>query len=168
MSLSPSEERVVDLVASRERELVDLLCELIAFDTRTHVQGEAARDEAALQARLARRLEAAGAAVELTEPDATPLHGHPMVPAGLHVRRSARSSSRASRGGGGGRSLLLNGHVDVVDVEPRAAWSVDPFAAVVRDGLLYGRGACDMKGGVASMVLAAGRSPSSACRWPAT
>ena len=60
------------------------------------------------------------------------------------------------RGSGGGRTLLLNGHVDVVDVEPRADWTQpDPFAAVVRDGLLYGRGACDMKGGVASMVIAA-------------
>jgi acetylornithine deacetylase len=59
-------------------------------------------------------------------------------------------------GSGGGRTLLLNGHVDVVDVEPRSDWTLpDPFAAVVRDGLLYGRGACDMKGGVASMVVAA-------------
>lgn len=154
MSLSPSEERVVDLVASRERELVDLLCELIAFDTRTHVQGEAARDEAALQARLARRLEAAGATVELTEPDATPLHGHPMMPHGFTFAGRPQLVARFA-GGGDGRSLLLNGHVDVVDVEPRSAWSVDPFDAVVREGLVWGRGACDMKGGVAAMVLAA-------------
>ena len=50
---------------------------------------------------------------------------------------------------------MLNGHVDVVDVEPRSAWSVDPFEAVVRDGHVWGRGACDMKGGVAAMVIAA-------------
>ena len=60
------------------------------------------------------------------------------------------------RGSGGGRTLLLNGHVDVVEVEPRADWTQpDPFTAVIRDGRLYGRGACDMKGGVASMVMAA-------------
>ena len=60
------------------------------------------------------------------------------------------------RGSGGGRTLLLNGHVDVVDVEPRGDWTqADPFAAEIRDGRLYGRGACDMKGGVASMVVAA-------------
>ena len=69
---------------------------------------------------------------------------------------AARSSWRRFRGSGGGRTLLLNGHVDVVDVEPRADWAQpDPFAAVVRDGLLYGRGACDMKGGVACMIVAA-------------
>jgi acetylornithine deacetylase len=154
MSLSPSEERVVDLVASREQELVELLRELIAFDTRTHAPDEPARDETALQEHLARRLRAAGAAVELTEPDATPFHGHPMVPHGFTFAGRPQLVARFA-GAGGGRSLLLNGHVDVVDVEPRSAWSVDPFDAVVRDGLVWGRGACDMKGGVAAMVLAA-------------
>ncbi len=67
------------------------------------------------------------------------------------------------------RRTLLNGHVDVVEVEPRADWTQpDPFAAVLRDGRLYGRGACDMKGGVACMVLAACNSPSSAWSWRAT
>jgi acetylornithine deacetylase len=56
---------------------------------------------------------------------------------------------------GGGRSLLLNGHVDVVTAEPADRWTSDPRRAEVRDGRLYGRGACDMKGGVACMVLAA-------------
>jgi acetylornithine deacetylase len=57
-------------------------------------------------------------------------------------------------GAGGGRTLLLNGHVDVV-AGPLETWSSDPFDAVVRDGAVWGRGACDMKGGVACMVLAA-------------
>ena len=154
MRLTPSEEKVVALVASRERELVELLRELIAFDTRTHVDGEPARDEAALQAHLARRLETAGATVEVTEPDATRFHGHPMVPPGFSFTGRPQLVARFA-GADGGRSLLLNGHVDVVDVEPRAAWSVDPFDAVVRDGHVWGRGACDMKGGIAAMVLAA-------------
>ncbi|HUZ84630.1 MAG TPA: M20/M25/M40 family metallo-hydrolase, partial [Gaiellales bacterium] len=58
-------------------------------------------------------------------------------------------------GAGSGRSLMLNGHIDAVSAEPLDAWTSDPFAAEVRDGLLYGRGACDMKGGVAAMVFAA-------------
>ena len=58
-------------------------------------------------------------------------------------------------GAGGGRSLLFNGHIDAVSVEPRDAWTSDPFGAEIRDGKLYGRGACDMKGGVAAMVFAA-------------
>src|SRR6185312_5486841 len=44
--------------------------------------------------------------------------------------------------------------IDVVSAEPVERWTTDPFRADVRDGRLYGRGACDMKGGVAAMVLA--------------
>ena len=43
-------------------------------------------------------------------------------------------------GSGGGRSLLLNGHIDAVSAEPREQWSSDPFTPDVRDGRLYGRG----------------------------
>jgi acetylornithine deacetylase len=51
-----------------------------------------------------------------------------------------------------GRSLILNGHIDVVSPEPTAMWSSDPFVAR-RDGdWLYGRGAGDMKGGLAAIV----------------
>jgi len=57
------------------------------------------------------------------------------------------------RGRGGGRSLLLTGHMDTV---PRgsAAWSVDPFSGLYKDGRIYGLGAIDMKGPLAAFVLA--------------
>jgi succinyl-diaminopimelate desuccinylase len=55
-------------------------------------------------------------------------------------------------GHGSGPCVHFNGHIDVV--EAGAGWSVDPFAGVVRDGRLYGRGACDMKGGLAAAVIA--------------
>jgi acetylornithine deacetylase len=54
------------------------------------------------------------------------------------------------RGSGGGRSLMLNGHIDTVGVE----YMPDPFSAEIRDGKLYGRGAYDMKGSVAAMLAA--------------
>lgn len=53
-----------------------------------------------------------------------------------------------------GRSLILQGHVDVVPTGPQAMWTTAPFAAAVRDGRLYGRGAYDMKSGVSAMVFA--------------
>lgn len=58
------------------------------------------------------------------------------------------------RGSGGGRSLLFNGHLDVVGVD---GMTHPPFDADERDGRIYGRGACDMKGGVAAMCAAAAR-----------
>jgi succinyl-diaminopimelate desuccinylase len=55
-------------------------------------------------------------------------------------------------GRGPGPCVHFNGHIDVV--EPGHGWTVDPFAGVVRDGRLYGRGSCDMKGGLAAAVVA--------------
>jgi acetylornithine deacetylase len=55
-------------------------------------------------------------------------------------------------GSGGGRSLALNGHVDVVSPEPVDAWTVDPWAATERNGRIYGRGALDMKSGIAAIL----------------
>lgn len=56
---------------------------------------------------------------------------------------------------GHARSFGFNGHTDVVPVGNRADWSVDPFGAEIRDGFLYGRGATDMKSGVAAFAAAA-------------
>ena len=53
------------------------------------------------------------------------------------------------------RSLILCGHIDVVPVGNRANWTVDPFGAEVKNGRIYGRGAVDMKSGVAACVAAA-------------
>ncbi len=54
----------------------------------------------------------------------------------------------------GGKSAIFNGHLDVVSPEPRRFWRRDPFVPEVKDGWLYGRGAGDMKSGVAAMTYA--------------
>ncbi len=62
-----------------------------------------------------------------------------------------------ARRGAAAPNFCFAGHTDVVPVGDRAGWSVDPFAATVKDGRLYGRGASDMKGAIAAFVAAAGR-----------
>ena len=62
-----------------------------------------------------------------------------------------------ARRGGQGPLLCLAGHTDVVPPGPREAWRHDPFDPVIEDGLLYGRGAADMKGSLAAMVTACER-----------
>ena len=57
-------------------------------------------------------------------------------------------------GSGTARSLILNGHVDVVPAGDPTAWSHAPFAAEIADGKIWGRGAVDMKGGIAAMITA--------------
>ena len=153
--LTPAERRVVAAIAERERDLVALLIALIGFDTRAPDPDFAPRDDAALQLHLARRLRTAGFDVRLWEPDADALPDHRYVrPPGHHFGGRPQLLARAP-GRSGGRSLLFNGHIDVVRADPVELWTSDPFTGVVRDRRVYGRGACDMKGGVAAMVVAA-------------
>src|SRR5882762_6879306 len=70
-----------------------------------------------------------------------------------HTARHPRVNVVASRRGGPGAVVHLNGHIDVVPAGD--GWTVDPFAGVVRDGRIYGRGVCDMKAGIAAAVFAA-------------
>lgn len=64
--------------------------------------------------------------------------------------------------------ICLAGHVDVVPPGPRDAWTSDPFTPEIRDGRLYGRGAADMKGSVAAMVVALERLVAAEPRHPGT
>ena len=63
-----------------------------------------------------------------------------------------------ARRGAAGPNLCFAGHTDVVPVGDEAAWREKPFAAAIRDGVLYGRGAVDMKGAIAAFVAAAARA----------
>ena len=112
--------------------------------------------EEAVTAEAARRLEAAGAAVEIVRADLEAIRADPDFP-GEETTRSSLSIVFGRIGRPGGRRIVLSGHLDVVPPGDLATWTTEPWAADVRDGRLYGRGACDMKGGVAA-ILAAVRS----------
>ncbi|HET9718786.1 MAG TPA: ArgE/DapE family deacylase [Solirubrobacteraceae bacterium] len=154
MPLTPQEQQVCEHIAAHQDELIRLTAELVAFDTTAREPGDPPRQEAELQNHLAEILRASGSEVDMFEPDAATMTGKPLVPPGLDF--AGRPQLIASRPGqGGGRSLVFNGHIDVVSGEPRTEWTTGPFEPAIRDGRLYGRGACDMKGGVAAMVFAA-------------
>jgi acetylornithine deacetylase len=151
-----TEQLVIDELRSNAGALASLLSELIAFDTvaRGPDDPAGAAQEAALQEHLAARLRAAGLEVDVWEPDGADVAGSPLVPPGFRFEGRPQLLARRC-GTGGGRSLLLNGHIDVVPARAQEGWSSDPFVARVAGGRVYGRGACDMKGGVAAMVVAA-------------
>lgn len=110
--------------------------------------------ELAVQEWLAARLRALGAQVTLQEPDLAALRAYSDWP-GYYAERdfSGRPNLWARlKGTGGGRSLLLFGHADVV--APGDGWTHDPFGGAIEEGHLYGRGAVDMKGGLAAMLAA--------------
>jgi len=99
-------------------------------------------------------------------PTVTPEEGGALVLLERVLSAAGFDCRRVDRGGtpnlfarwgpkGHPRSFGFNGHTDVVPVGDRAAWTVDPFGGEIRDGQLWGRGACDMKSGVAAFVAAA-------------
>ncbi|MEO2076520.1 MAG: peptidase [Bacillus sp. (in: firmicutes)] len=58
------------------------------------------------------------------------------------------------KGSGGGKSIILNGHIDVVPVGDESNWELDPFSGMIKCGKLYGRGSTDMKGGNVALLMA--------------
>ena len=111
-------------------EVLELACELISRPSVTP-------EDAGCQVLVAERLARAGFAIE-------PL-------------RYGEVDNLWASHGSGAPVLVLLGHTDVVPPGPREAWSSEPFEPVIRDGVLYGRGAADMKGSVAAFVVAAER-----------
>ena len=153
--LSPQERKVLERIEERRSELVDLLVRLIRFRTVTPLMG--AKAEAAdyrdLQTFVSKRLTDLGFRVESFEVDASSLPQFPgsgVVPnrdlSGMPVVVGTRT--------GHGRSLLLNGHYDVVPAGVVENWTHPPFGGEVADGQGFGRGACDMQGGFAAMLFA--------------
>uniref|UniRef100_A0A2A3JQW8 Succinyl-diaminopimelate desuccinylase n=1 Tax=Alloyangia mangrovi TaxID=1779329 RepID=A0A2A3JQW8_9RHOB len=99
-------------------------------------------------------------------PSVTPEEGGALVLLQGLLEAAGFACTRVDRGGvanlfarwgekGHAKSFGFNGHTDVVPVGDLAAWTVDPFGAEVKDGILYGRGATDMKSGVAAFAAAA-------------
>lgn len=73
----------------------------------------------------------------------------------LGHRQENRANLYATfRGREGGRSLIFNGHIDVMPAEQSDGWTNPPFEPVIRDGRIYGRGCVDMKGGLMASVMA--------------
>jgi acetylornithine deacetylase len=100
------------------------------------------------QAHMAVLLDDGGMEVDHWQLDLAALTAHPDFP-GMEVDRSeAWGLVGRLPGAGDGATLMLNGHIDVVPTGDPDAWVEHPFSGDVRDGRLYGRGACDMKAGL--------------------
>lgn len=111
--------------------------------------------EAAAQRWLGQQMQQVGLDVDLWTIDVAALQKHPQFP-GMEVDRSrgeAIGLVGTWRGTPGkdkqtGKRLVFNGHIDVVPEGNQANWHHDPWGAELADGRIYGRGACDMKGGL--------------------
>ena len=136
---------ILAAVAAEQPAMVDLLSELVAAPT---LLGH----EEPGQTVMRRAFAALGLEPVDVPLDAAALAAHPAgAPHSWPVEGKANVVADW-RGPGGGRSLILNGHVDVVSPEPASLWTGDPFSARVDGDWMYGRGAGDMKSGLAAMV----------------
>jgi succinyl-diaminopimelate desuccinylase len=132
-------DRVLAEVEASAAEIVDFAAALVRVPT-VNPPGACYEDCARL---IGARLIACGFDVEYVAADGRPEHTPTYPRVNVVGRRQGRSA----------RPLVhVNGHFDVVPAG--AGWSVDPFGGTVRDGRLYGRGACDMKAGLAAAVYA--------------
>jgi acetylornithine deacetylase len=144
--------RVLDEVEAGTPEMVALLAELVATPS---ISGTDPEHE--IQARLAAELTGEGLEVDHWSLPLAELLAEPDFP-GVEVDRSEAwglVGRLAGDGRGEGRTLMLNGHVDVVPPGDPRAWSTgDPFSGRIAGGVLYGRGACDMKAGLVAALFA--------------
>jgi succinyl-diaminopimelate desuccinylase len=134
------DDRLTAAVAAREAELVALAQDLVRVPT----LNPPGRDYREICDLLAARLRARGFEVELIRAHGAPADSDRYPRWNLVARRA---------GARPGDCVHFNGHHDVV--ETGHGWSVDPFGGELRDGRVHGRGACDMKGGIAASVIAA-------------
>jgi acetylornithine deacetylase len=111
-------------------------------------------DEAKIQKFLADYLAGLGLKIDMWETNWEELKKHPAYRPVARGYEGRPNIVATLKGSGGGRSLLLNGHTDVIPVGGGEGWSDDPWSAKIKNGRIYGRGSADMKSGVASHIMA--------------
>ncbi len=108
-------------------------------------------EEDAAQAYIARRLQDLGGEVDCWRVEPEALRTAAGFP-GARVFAPRDNVVATFRGAGPGPTLVLNGHIDTVTAGQPERWTQDPFGGQLIGGKVYGRGACDMKGGLAAML----------------
>ena len=138
-----AEKRVLDAIDVDG--LVEYLCELISIPSVGGHESNAQRNVTAKMRRL-------GLAVETWNLDFDKLRSHPAF--SMPIQRKYGIGVVGSYGRSNGRSLLINGHIDVVSPGDESKWKYPPWKGTVEKGRVYGRGSADMKGGIVSALFA--------------
>jgi len=146
-------EKIASTVDSTRDELVAFLQRLVQLPSLPGHEQKAQR-------LVAEKLRSLGLGVEVVASDLNDLKDHPAfcddgVPFQERLNVVGRWAGTGRRTNGAkSRSLILNGHMDVVPTGSETLWSDSPWSGVIRGGKLYGRGSCDMKAGVTANIFA--------------
>ncbi len=151
-------ERLKEVLEKNRETYINHLKELVAIDTHVLSQGLEGGLEKKGQDYIASLLRSMGADEVRTDPMEETLieeagrkygEGNPG-----HNQTDRANVYGVFRGKKGGRSLLFNGHIDVMPADEAGEWKHDPFDPVIEDGKLFGRGTADMKSGLMASIMA--------------
>lgn len=133
------------------QELIDLTCDLVKIPTENiPPNGDEKEGQEFFKKYLSEKL---GMEIDAFSPADLP--DYQTNPEFLHRNHEGRQDVIGIwKGSGGGRSLTLTGHMDVVPKEPMPWVVCEPYQPIIKDGRIYGRGSCDMKGGLAANTIA--------------
>lgn len=150
--MSDLREKVEQRLAEQREHYIAYLKSVIACDSSVIEMGRRG-NELAVQRLIEEKLRSMGAEIDRFEPDNDLMRGHVEFNPG-HSYSGRPNVVGRMKGTGGGRSLLVNAHADVVPANEEGAWICPPYQPQVIDGRVYGRGACDMKAGGAAAMMA--------------
>ncbi len=148
-AIDKKENHILEMVDDLSKDIIDFTCRLVS-------EPSTLGNEMTVLKVMHEELVGLGfGSVKKVPIDSASLKVHPgfaEVPWDYDHRYNLVAIENAS--GAGGKSALFNGHLDVVSPQPTRFWDTDPFRPEIRDGWIYGRGAGDMKSGVAAMTYA--------------
>ena len=141
------QQRVAAYIDDHKEEAFELLAKMVRQPS---IQGQ----EAGVQQVVIEKLQQLGLEVDVWDPDFDTLKKSPYFVSPRKDFVNSPNVVGVLKGQGGGRSLILNGHIDVVPEGDVTKWKHDPFSGKIEHGRMYGRGTTDMKGGNVSLLLA--------------
>jgi acetylornithine deacetylase len=139
--------QIIGAIDERRDEVINFLQKLVQFNSVTGNEGY-------IQSFIAETLHNMNLEVDVFEPDPEVLRNYPGF-----LKPDLGFTGRPNvvglwHGSGNGRSLILNGHVDTVPIEPQEKWLSNPLSGTTQEGRIAGRGSSDMKSGLAAMTMA--------------
>ncbi|MGG0719231.1 peptidase [Robertmurraya massiliosenegalensis] len=140
-------EQLKNWLTSNQERGIDLLQQFVQAKSTQGIE----RD---VQELVVKELYRMGLEVDVWEPDGKELADHPFFTSPRTEFSGSPNVVGVLKGTGGGRSIILNGHIDVVPEGDLNKWENDPYSGEIVDGKMYGRGTTDMKGGNVSLLLA--------------
>ncbi|WP_214484265.1 peptidase [Bacillus sp. SM2101] len=140
-------ERIHEWISNNQTKATQLLQKVVQEES---TQG----NEGSAQAVIIEKCRELGLQIDIWEPSISELTTSAYF---VSTRKNFINSPNVVavlKGSGGGRSIILNGHIDVVPEGDHNQWDIDPYSGEVKNGRLYGRGSTDMKGGNIALLLA--------------